>query len=65
MNPLFPFRALPTNVEHSVCQVLDDECSLGDTGRLDSRSQNVLIVGEVVVGGDAVDGIEVAIAWRQ
>jgi hypothetical protein len=65
MNPLLSFRSLPTNVEHTVRQVLDDESSLGDTGGLYSGSQDILIVGKVVVSSDAIDRVKVARARYQ
>jgi len=55
MNPLLSLRPLPTHVEHAIGEVLNDECSLSDTGGLDSRSENILVIGEVVVGSNAVD----------
>jgi hypothetical protein len=51
---------LATDIEHAVSEVADDEGGLGDTSGLDTRSQNVLVIGNVVRGGNAVDRIEVA-----
>jgi hypothetical protein len=53
--PLFSFRSLATDVEHAVCEVADDEGGLGDTSRLDTRPEHVLVVGDVVGRSDAVD----------
>lgn len=36
VNPLLTFRSLTTNIEHTVSEVADDECGLGDTSCLDS-----------------------------
>lgn len=55
VDPLLSLRSLTTDVEHAVGQVADDEGSLGDTGGLDTRAQDVLVVGDVVGGGDAIN----------
>lgn len=60
MDPLLPLRALSTDVEHAICQVANDEGRLGDTRGLDTRPEDILVVGDVVWGGDAIDGVEVA-----
>jgi hypothetical protein len=60
VNPLLSLRSLPTNIEHSVGEVLDDESCFGNTGSFDARSQDILIVGEIIVGGNSVDGVEIA-----
>src|SRR5690242_1277704 len=60
VDPLLALRSLTTNVEHAVGQVADDEGSLGDTSCLDTRAQDILVVGNVVGGGDAVNRVEVA-----
>ena len=53
---------LTTDIEHAVRKIADDEGSFGDTSRLDTRSEHVLVVGNVVGRGDTVDGVEVAAA---
>lgn len=60
VNPLLTLRSLSTNVKHSVGEVANNESSLGDTSRLDSRSENILVIGDVVGLSDAVYRIEVA-----
>lgn len=60
VNPLLPFGTLTTDIEHAVRQVANEESSLGDTGRLDTRAQNILVGGKVVGLSNAVDGVEVA-----
>ena len=60
VNPLLSLGSLTTDVEHAVCQVADDECGLGDTGGLDTGTEDILVGGEVVGLGDAVNGVEVA-----
>ena len=60
VDPLLPLRPLATDVEHAVRELTDDEGRLGDTGRLDTRSQDVLVVGHVVGRRDTRDIIEVA-----
>lgn len=64
VDPLLSLRTLPTHVEHAVCKVANDEGCLSDTGSLDSRSENILIVGKVVMLGDAGNRIEVAASSR-
>ena len=61
VDPLLTFRPLTTDIEHAVGEVADDEGRLGDTGRLDTRAEDILIVRNVVGGGDAVDRVEVAV----
>jgi len=60
VNPLLTLRTLTTHVEHPVRQIADDEGGLGDTGSLDTRAEDILVGGEVVWLGDAVNGIKVA-----
>jgi hypothetical protein len=60
VDPLLTLRTLATDVEHAVGQVTDDEGGLGDTGCLDTRSEDILVVGDVVGGSDAVNRVEVA-----
>lgn len=61
VNPLLAFRALTTNVEHSIREFADDEGRLGNTGGLDTRPENILIVGHVIGSGDTGDVIEIAV----
>ena len=58
--PLLSLRSLATDIEHAVGKVADDEGSLGDTGCLDTRSQDILVIWHVVWCGDSVDRVEVA-----
>lgn len=60
VNPLLPLGSLATNVEHPVSELPDDERRLRDTGRLDTRPQDILIVGHVVGRSDTGDVVEVA-----
>lgn len=55
VNPLLSLRSLPTNIEHTVCEFSNDKGCFGDTSRLDTRSQDILVVWKIVVGGDSVD----------
>ena len=59
MDPLLSFRSLPTNIKHSVGQVLDDEGGFGDASSLDTRAQDILVVGHVIVSSDPIDRIKV------
>lgn len=60
VNPLLALRTLATNIEHPVREFTDDEGRLGDTSSLDTRSENILVVGDVVVLSDSADIIEIA-----
>jgi hypothetical protein len=60
VNPLLTLGSLATDVEHAVCEVTNNECGLGDTGGLDTRTENILVGGEVVGLSNALNGIEVA-----
>lgn len=59
--PLLTLRSLTTDIEHAVGKIADDEGGFGDTSRLDTRSEHVLVVGNVVGRSDTVDGVEVAV----
>lgn len=60
VNPFLPLRTLTTNVEHPVGQVANDEGSFRDTGSLDTRTEDILVSGEVVGLSNAFNGIKVA-----
>lgn len=59
MNPLLSFGTLSTHIEHAVCEVANDERRLGDTSGLDTRSEDILIVGHVIGLGDAFNVVKV------
>lgn len=61
VNPLLSLGSLATNVEHAVGQIADDESGLGDTGSLNTGAEDILVSGEVVGLGDAVNGVKVAV----
>lgn len=61
MNPLLTLRTLTTDIEHAVGKIADDESRLGNTGGLDTRAKDILVVGNVVGLGDTVYRIEVAV----
>lgn len=58
--PLLSLGSLTTDVEHAVGKVTDDECSLGDTGCLDTRAKDILVVGNVIGSGNTVNRVKVA-----
>lgn len=60
MDPLLTLRTLSTDVEHPVCELADDECGLCNTGGLNTRPQDILVVWHVVVLRDAGNIVEVA-----
>lgn len=45
VNPLLPFGSLATNIEHAICEISNDESSFGDTGRLYTRTEHILVAG--------------------
>lgn len=63
VDPLLALRTLTTNIEHTVCQVANNERGLGDTGGLDTRTEDILVTWQVVGLGNAVDGVKVA-TWQ-
>lgn len=60
VDPLLPFRTLTTDVEHPVGQVANNEGSFGDTGGLDTGTENILVCGEIVGLSNTLHGIKVA-----
>lgn len=61
MNPLLSLGTLSAHVEHSECQVLNNKGGFRNASRFDTRSKDVLVVGEVVVGRNSVNRIKIAI----
>ena len=61
MNPLLSFRSLPSDVEHAVRELSNDECCLSNTSRLNTGSQNILITRKIIWLTYAIDGVKVAI----
>lgn len=64
MYPLLTLRTLTADIEHAVCEIADDECGLGDTSGLDTGAEDVLIVGNIVWCGNAIDRVKVAAEIR-
>ena len=60
VNPLLTFGTLSSDIKHSVCELADNEGSLGDTSGLNTRSQDILVVWHVVVLCDSGNIVEVA-----
>lgn len=60
VDPLLSLGSLATDIEHAVGEVADDEGGLRNTGRLNSRPQDVLVVGHVVGRSDTRNVIKVA-----
>ena len=60
MNPLLTLRTLATDVEHAIGKVTDDEGCFGDTSGLDTGAKDVLVVREIVWGGNSANGVKVA-----
>jgi len=59
MDPLLSFRSLSSHIEHAISKVSDDEGGLRDTSSLDTRSENILVVGHIVWLSDTLDVVEV------
>ena len=59
VNPLLAFRSLTTNIKHAVGEIADDKGSLSDTSSLDTRSQNILVAGNIIWCGDTLDRVKV------
>ena len=53
---------MASDVEHAVDEVADVEGVFGDAGGLHTRSEDVLVGGEVIGLGDAVDCFKVAVS---
>ncbi len=60
MNPLLTLRTLSTNIEHSVRELSNNERRLSDTGGLDTRSQNILVVWHIIMLCDSGDVVKIA-----
>lgn len=64
VNPLLSLGSLTADVEHTVSEITNDESCLGNTRRLDTRSEHVLVVGQVVGGGNSGNVIKVTAIRR-
>ena len=64
MDPLLSLRSLSSNIEHTVCKVSNDEGGFSDTSSLDTGAQNILVIWHVVMLGNALDVVEVAMVTR-
>ena len=60
VNPLLTFGTLSTDIEHTVGKIANDEGGLGDTGGLDTGTENILVVRSVIRAGNAIDRVKVA-----
>lgn len=60
VNPLLSLRTLTTDVEHAVGQVTNDECRLGNTSCLDTRAENILIIGHIIGSSNTSNVVKVA-----
>ncbi|KAI3476293.1 hypothetical protein L1887_62130 [Cichorium endivia] len=61
VDPLFALGALASDVEELVVELANLEVGLGDAGGLDARAQHVLVGGEVLGLGHAVDRVKVVL----
>lgn len=55
VNPLLTLGTLTPDIEHAVCKVTNNECGLGDTGSLDTGTEDILVGGKVVGLGDTLN----------
>lgn len=60
MHPFLPLRSLTTDVKHVVPQLPELEQCLGDARGTQPRSEHVLIVGQIVLGKQAVYTVVIA-----
>ena len=60
VNPLLSLGSLSTDIEHTVCKVSNDEGSFGDTGGLNTRPKDILVIWHVVGLRNAVNVVKVA-----
>ena len=60
VDPLLSLRSLSSYIEHTVCEVANDEGGFGNTSGLDTRTENILVVWHVIGLGDTLNVIEVA-----
>lgn len=61
MNPLLAFRPLATDIKHAVSEVTNNKGGLGNASGFDTRTQHVLVVGNIIGLRDAVDRFKVAV----
>jgi hypothetical protein len=64
VDPLLALRPLSSHVEHDIVELPDLEPLLGETGRLDTRTQNVLVCRDVVLSTYPFSRVEVASGGR-
>ena len=55
-----PLGSLTTNVKELVCQLANDKVRLGDTGRFDTGSEDVLVGRDVFERSNTVDRVKIA-----
>ena len=60
MDPLFSLTSLATHIKHAIGQISNDKGCLNDSRRLDTRSQNILVIRNVSWSSHTVQGIKVA-----
>lgn len=65
MDPLLSFWSLTTDIEHPIRQVANDKRRLGDTSRLDTRSEDILIIWKIVWLRNAIERIKVTTVGKQ
>ena len=64
MDPLLSLRTLSSNIKHAICKVTNDESSLRNSSGLDTGTKNILIVRHIVVLGDTLNVVKVAVRDR-
>ena len=60
MDPFLSFRSLATDIKHAISEFANDEGSLCYASGLDTRSENILVIREVVWLRYSFYGVEVA-----
>jgi hypothetical protein len=61
MDPLLPLRSLSTNVEHSTSVGTHVENGFDDARGFEPGTEDVLVIGNVILSEKAVDVLEVAV----
>jgi hypothetical protein len=60
VDPFLTFTPLPSDIKQAIREVADTEHCFGDTGRLDARAEDVLVIGKITWLCHSLDGVEVA-----
>ena len=59
VDPLLSLGALTSHIEHAVGQLANNKCGLSDASGLDTRSEDVLVIREIVRLGNPANRLEI------